>query len=424
MWKRITAVVILLFLMTSKLRSSNFPDSAVPLPPGWQGPVFHLSQNYPATAPSDTSPWMQFDPTSDPSHYMLAVLQYCLEGNEAVDWVVQKNPTRRWYHAPWMHWGNHGREPIHGLTFERMSLPGELSAQQTGTFQNWAVGFYNPLGGYTLGQVWKNPMHPNATVAQFPPNTVSMKLLFTEATPDQVPFLAGSKEWQAYIYADPTHQGPGAPRVVKTLRLLQVDVAIRDPRASRTAGWVFGTFIFDGRVNNPNPYADLRPVGLMWGNDPTLGPVQYQQGARPQQTWLYPNTQAIMRHYGWLNRLDGPVDNPTSSCLSCHSTAQTGMPAPLVPPSNTQPGSAVWMQWFRNIAPPQPFSPGATSLDYSLQLAAGVQNLADWINTCGANPKASVIPPCPAAALNMKLGRPRIRLGYQVTRAPNQHYQP
>lgn len=160
-----------------------------------------------------------------------------------------------------------------------------------------------------------NPVQPNVSVAQFPPNAVSMKLLFTEATPDQVPYLAGSKQWQAYIFVNPQNQGPGAPRVIKTLRLLQVDVAVRDPRFANTTGWVFGTFIYDGRITGNDPYKKLRPVGVMWGNDPTLGPSQYQQGARTKQTRLNPVTKGIMRHYGWLGRLDGPVDNPKSSCF-------------------------------------------------------------------------------------------------------------
>src|SRR5207249_10252778 len=102
--------------------------------------------------------------------------------------------------------------------------------------------------------------------------------------------------------------GAGAQRVVKRLRLLQVDVAVRDPRVNGTTGWVFGTFIYDGRVSADNPYQKLRPVGLMWGNDPSLGPVAYQQGVRPQQTRLNQQAQPIMRHLGWLSRLNGPVD--------------------------------------------------------------------------------------------------------------------
>lgn len=108
-----------------------FPDSAVPLPPNWTGPVFHLSQSYPNQIASDTYPWMNYDPTTQPDQYLAAVLKYCLEGNSDNDWVLQKSDVRGWYHAPWMHWGAHGREPIHGLTFDRMSQPGELAPQQT-----------------------------------------------------------------------------------------------------------------------------------------------------------------------------------------------------------------------------------------------------------------------------------------------------
>lgn len=414
--RNLSSIAILL-VFTRLAFSGSFPDSAVPLPSGWSGPVFHLSQNYPPQVPNDTYPWMQFDPTTQASQYMLAVLQYCLDGNVQNDWVLQSNSKRGWYHAPWMHWGAHGREPIHGLTFERMSLPGELAPQQTRTLQNWAVGMYNAPGGYTIGQVWANPISPNVKAAHFPANTVSIKLLFTEGDSSQVPFLAGSKLWPAYIYANPQNTGPGAPRVVKNLSLLQVDIAVRDPRATFT-GWVFGTFIYDGRVPGNDPYAKLRPVGLMWGNDPNLGPTQYQQGARPVQTSLYPPTQPLMRHYGWLQRLDGPVDNPKSSCLSCHSTAQWPVAAPMVPPSGVAEGSPQWMQWFRNISGNVPFTSTSTSLDYSLQLASGVQNLAAWSNVCKANPHAPVVPPCPSTEMLMRSTGPnrRIPLGYPVQR--------
>lgn len=409
---------MLLLLATVSLTAGSFPDSAVPLPSGWSGPVFHLSQNYPSQIPGDTYPWLQFDPTTQASQYMLAVLQYCMDGNVQADWVPQANPKRSWYHAPWMHWGAHGREPIHGLTFERMSLPGELAPQQTKTLQNWAVGIYNAPGGYTIGQVWAKPLTPNTRAATFPPNTVSIKLLFTEGDPTQVPFLTGSKPWPAYIYSSAQNTGPTAPRVVKTLYLLQVDIAVRDPRVASTTGWVFGTFIYDGRVQGNDPYAKLRPVGLMWGNDPNLGPTQYHQGARPVQTTLYGPTQALMQHYGWLQRLDGPVDNPKSSCLSCHSTAQWPAAVPILPPTGVAEGSPQWMQWFRNIPAGTPFTSTSVSLDYSLQLASGVQNLAAWSNACKANPKAPVIPPCLSPALLRRSTGPNqhIPLGYRVRR--------
>ena len=36
------------------------------------------------------------------------------------------------------------------------------------------------------------------------------------------------------------------------------------------------------------------------------------------------------------------------------------------------------MKWFRNIKAGQPFSDKAISLDYSLQLAVGIQNYYEW----------------------------------------------
>ena len=412
------SLILCLTLTSAGVAQGTFPNSAVPLPGGWTGPVFHLSQNYPTQVPNDSYPWLQFDPTTQASQYMLAVLQYCLDGNVDNDWVLQANSKRGWYHAPWMHWGPHGREPIHGLTFERMSLPGELAPQQTRTLENWAVGMYNAPGGYTIGQVWKNPINPNVKAAQFPPNTVSIKLLFTEGDSSQIPFLAGSKVWPAYVYVNGQNTGAGAPRTVKNLYLLQVDIAVRDPRVDSTTGWVFATFIYDGRNQGDTPYAKLRPVGLMWGNDPNLGPTQYQQGQRPSQGNLYKPTQSIMRHYGWLGRLDGPVDNPKSSCLSCHSTAQWPVAAPMVPPTGTAEGSPQWMQWFQNIRAGSPFTASSTSMDYSLQLASGVQNLASWSNACKVNPRAHVVPPCPPAAMVRKDAgpSPKIPLGYPVHR--------
>jgi hypothetical protein len=40
----------------------------------------------------------------------------------------------------------------------------------------------------------------------------------------------------------------------------------------------------------------------------------------------------VSQHLGWLGRLNGPVDNPQSACLSCHGTAQSPVVSPMVPP--------------------------------------------------------------------------------------------
>jgi hypothetical protein len=99
----------------------------------------------------------------------------------------------------------------------------------------------------------------------------------------------------------------------------------------------------------------------MWGNDPN-----YAESGPLAETLL--NSSVHMPHVGYQGRLNGPVDNPISSCLSCHSTAE--VPAGvMIPPRGTNPAP-----WFRNILAGQPFDAGRLGLDYSLQLAVGISN--------------------------------------------------
>lgn len=70
-----------------------------------------------------------------------------------MDFIAQKNTVRAWYHAPWMHTGQNARDFVRGLTNERQSQPYELSSTQDKRYKNAAIGFYNDLGGYTIGQV-------------------------------------------------------------------------------------------------------------------------------------------------------------------------------------------------------------------------------------------------------------------------------
>src|ERR1051326_2926948 len=136
--------------------AATFPDAHEPPPGDWTGHVFKLSQDYPSVPPAAADgPWLKFDFRTDPGRYIAAVYAYVLEGNVEADWDVQNNLVRKWYHAPWMHAGDHGREYIRGLTRERTTprppagQNGELGPAQTACAQNWAVGFFNAPGGYT-----------------------------------------------------------------------------------------------------------------------------------------------------------------------------------------------------------------------------------------------------------------------------------
>src|ERR1044072_1136184 len=91
--------------------NNNFPDAHDLPPAGWTGPVFKLSQDYPDTMPAaDVRPWEKFDPRTQYLEYLNAVRDYGYEGNVEVNFVVQNNAVRKWYHAPWLHYGNNGRE--------------------------------------------------------------------------------------------------------------------------------------------------------------------------------------------------------------------------------------------------------------------------------------------------------------------------
>jgi len=115
-----------------------------------------------------------------------------------------------------------------------------------------------------VGRVWTAQGNPDPSVALFPNGTVAAKLIFTTASEAEVLYLKGSPQWQAYVYTNPNDPAPMAtsPRAVLSLRLLQIDIAVKDDRLSDTTGWVFGTWL---RMNN-------RAEGR-WGNPLNRTPV-------------------------------------------------------------------------------------------------------------------------------------------------------
>jgi hypothetical protein len=396
----------------------TFPDSHDPVPNGWQGPTFRLSQDYPSPAAPRSYPWQQVDFRTQPAAYLGYVWDYILEGNREADWVVQNNSVRKWYHAPWMHFGASGREFVRGLTRERTSPrpgqpgQGELGPGQVSCFQNWAVSFFNEPGGATIAQVWADPFAPDAVKALFPEGTVAAKLLFTAATVNEVPYLAGTLEWNANvddIPATDTTCRQSSGRKVQTMRLLQVDVAVRDRRADDTIGWVFGTFTYDGNRSGEGWWRKMVPVGLMWGNDPELTPQAHQQGVRVKESWINPDLRTP-NHLGWLGRLNGPVDNPASACTSCHGTAQVPTRSAMVPRLN----DPNVMRWFRNIRAGDSFDQRAIATDYSLQISMGIQNFMLWKQAQGGFTAPPAAAPPPSAAPPAPSGPPTLIINNEV----------
>jgi hypothetical protein len=170
-----------------------------------------------------------------------------------------------------------------------------------------------------------------------------------------------------------------------------MDIMVRDKRAPH--GWVFGNFQYNGAMNKANPWENLVPVGIMRGQDPTVtanvsNPKPTQTILNPQlkETIINPDVQELpATHLGWNSRLNGPVDNPMSSCYSCHATAEYPQASPISPLFDRDtlamnpPGSPGWMRWFSNLDCGTPFDPGkAVSTDFCLQMAKAIQNFDTW----------------------------------------------
>lgn len=393
----------------------RFPDFGYMEAPGsYTGRVFVLSQDFPRTQPqpdASVTKILEIDFKQDWRAYLMAVRNYVFEGNiEAAgyenDFFFEDNKVRRWFHVPWQHWGTTGREGYHGLTQEGPVFPQMLAPQQTQATHAYAVGFYNDLGGYTIGRVWADADKPDVGYMRngrgFPVGTVVAKVLFVTFNESQVPYLKNPVTWNAYVYASDTAQAAldvGTSRITAPVNLIQMDIMVRDPRADSTGGWVFGNFIYNGGMNKTNRWENLTPLGLQWGNDPTVSvnlsnPTPTETKINPQlkETIINPNKNELPPvHLGWGFRLNGPVDDPRSSCMSCHSTAEyPGVSAilpfinnpPVNPPEKQgEPASPAWMRWFRNVPCAVPFDSQAVSFDYSLQLSKSIQNFIDYKNS-------------------------------------------
>lgn len=356
----------------------------------------------PPDAPLKDAPWLNYDfhIAAQPSEYASALLAYALKGNADAGFMIPPEPFPAWFNVPMMTTDKFTRrEPLHGLTRERTLSHTDWPWIKTGsTLRSYAIGYYNALGSYTIGQVFKDidPSLADPTKASFVNGALVFKILFSEYAPTKIDAtkypLTHAPEWEIQDIAN-----PGAANDIK-VRLIQMDIAVKDPRSP--TGWVFATYDYDESNPDPNPWKRLTAVGIMWGDDPGVT----MPGQILAETWLNPSLPAAMKtHIGVGGRLIGPVDNPASSCISCHSTAQVDQGAAksltasnsiFTGDSTLIPGSCTVAQranWFRDLPSGTPFgmmngspagsgcdvvtAPAGTalrSLDNSLQLQVGL----------------------------------------------------
>ena len=322
-----------------------------------------------------------------------------------------------------------GREYVHGTTNERTAQLSELigpkhspqglkemfgesgdcKAKYPWGFESWAVGYYNEYGGYVLGRSIPATGVPQMSEylgtqipagLPFPEGTVVVKILTTSAPVECVPFLKGSPAWQIDRHVYDEAKGYGCKRAVETSHVVQMDVAVSDSRSP--IGWVYGTFVYDGDISGNTFWDHLVPVGLQWGSDPWTFPAVPHGSSLAVQQSVFNDDVKTFQHLGCKGRLAGPVDNPKSSCTSCHASAYAiprgGM---TVMGTNSPPSfgfkgmceeySQDNTNYFQNQIVPQGFPGGlfssAVSLDTSLQMAVayrqfGIFNTNHHPNKC------------------------------------------
>jgi hypothetical protein len=344
--------------------------------------------DYPGAPGSDPMPWTAIDFQSNPQAYMNAVLSTAKDQLRRDDRKLVGTGNEKWWISLWLDYTTSGREPYMGLTKERGPDPGDLSETNSGGYQVWAVGFYNMRGASLFHTVFAQPCAPVVPLSvNFPEGSASIKLLFTDASTDEVTYLKGAPEYDANLDASGSGSSsrPVVDRSKRAVRLLQVDISVKDSRASET-GWVFGTFGWVGPAKGDGLFDNLVPASLQWGNDPHIYDTAITQ------SWINPNLRGVM--YGWgkrpslgfNGRANGPADNIRSSCLSCHAAART----PRSPKGLL--GSRFDMRdvgdlakvkphvdfWFANLKGGDLFdsaAPAASALDYSLQIEAALFRL-------------------------------------------------
>jgi hypothetical protein len=422
----------------------RFADFIVPrttLPNGYAGPWFMPAQLEDAATgvPSTTRPWTasSVDPRQEPKRlaYALTLRNYAFASapvraltptltNDA-DYFDSAGrtiaPTLRsqaWYPAPRMFYGNTNapgtREAAYGMTLERRVLKGEL-AGNLNAFVNYAVAYYDARGARVFQQMWDTSVAgvdtPRRDRMQFTQGSFVYKLLFSAAKASDFPSgqdpLAGALQVNVMPNSDGNAVGTAVP-----VRLLQIDIAVKDTRAGVT-GWYFLTYVHDKALPGTSPWRKMAPLGLTWGNDP--------DGTTVTHSWINPAAPAYARAHITKNhpelRLNGPVDNPESACMSCHATAQAPSVAKMLPDGSC---SALRAKWYRNLAGNEPFgqfdpnlpacektppSINITAADYSLQMASTVSRALTGVRTFNpctwdeANPPpVSAVPELPTSA--------------------------
>jgi hypothetical protein len=390
----------------------------------YAGPLFKLSYRYPSQLPAPAMPWRSAIKGGRITVHNAPVYVQALKDaigadmRALLDYTRWDAEQRGWYNDPWL---GAQREPIHGLLVGIDSVDNSLFPKSalSKPFTTYVVTYYNRIAAQTFGKIWgASALRPVLDVAstQYAEGSVTVKLAFATADPDAWPAMEGSPVWPAYITTNASTGRADKP-AVQDLRLIQLDIVVKDTQSSPQTGWVFTTLVYDKNAprGRNGAWDQLVPLGAQWGNDPQVASAGVS-AAPLRETWVNPAAPLYASEtLGWGGRLSGPNDHAlndisfvvdgsrrlernarNSSCLSCHGTSQwavndpaTGMASFLMPlaPSasgagapylnSPAPGSSGWLRWFQNRPGNVPMDAGSVAGDYDLALVFRV--LPAWL---------------------------------------------
>ncbi len=348
-------------------------NSLSPLP-YWQGLFEFKPTEKPKDLDLELSPWLKTDfdfrgtrveklDITNRDHALIfaqMMQEYVYEGwfnkeNESnPDQQFKENSERTWCSTPWMVDGPKGREAVHGLTKEFPIFPGLVyKASQDGkTFVevkgstegerfkaiakqpvSWGTAFFNrpvcDLYEEIFGSTSQRKVNPdfNIHLSKLNPNGfVSFKLLFNTMRNWETGYepWQGAYTWNAHLSTEKSDN----ERKLRKVPHIQMDISFKDSRLQGTSAqvdnWVMLTYVYDPDYNDASlnvAYLDprlrhMKPVGVQFGFGQAESIIF--ENAIPHhkvgETFVEnPHDQAAL--------LNGPADNPRSSCLGCHGAA-------------------------------------------------------------------------------------------------------
>lgn len=254
--------------------------------------------------------------------------------------------STRWYHMPWLHSPEftlsrpgRGREGVWGLTRE-VDMKGPIDETFPLVFskkcvgQNWGVAFFNEMASTTIKKVFvdgegvgvdytsASARKKSEQNANFEKGAVIYKLLFTSVPHSKK--LEGAYVIDALVNkgGDCIDFGDDETRMPTKMYHVQMDIQYKFGDGYND--WMFATYVYN-RESNPDIsefknnrqkkyWKGMEPLGVQWGVSEketllvskTLFPNGYTEEGKPHST----------------RRLNGPADNPFSSCFQCHARSQ------------------------------------------------------------------------------------------------------